>query len=87
MNNLEVAEANTLRMKARIAVRGLGLSPDIKKAVVGAIDSVQLPLHKYFKVNKENTVKSFIRQVMTGIGNNVEEKIKGEVEKCLEKIL
>lgn len=87
MNNLEVAEANSLRMKARIAVRGLGLSPDIKKAVVGAIDSVQLPLHKYFKVNKEDTVKAFIRKVLAGICDNVEEKEKEEIEKCLKTIL
>lgn len=83
MSNLEVAEANTLRIKARMAIRGLGLSPDVKKAVIEAIDSVELSLHKYFKVNKKDTVKAFISKVLAGIGNDVEEKIKGEVEKCL----
>lgn len=87
MNNLEVAEANTLRMKARIAIRGLSLSPDIKKAVLGAIDAVELPLHKFFKINKEDTVKAFIRKVLAGIGNNIDEKIKGEIEKCLLRSL
>lgn len=87
MNNLEVAEANTLRMKARIAIWGLGLSPKIKEAVLAAIDTAELPLHKFFKINKEDTVKAFIRKVLAGIGNNIDEKIKGEVEKCLEKIL
>lgn len=87
MNNIEVAEANTLRMKARIAIRGLSLSPDIKKAVLEAIDSVELPLHRYYKENKQDTVKAFIRQVMTGIGDNVQEKERGEIEKCLQTIL
>lgn len=87
MTNIEVAEANTLRIKARIAIRGLPLSPDDKKAVIEAIDSVELSLHKYFKVNKEDTARAFIRKVLAGIGNNIDEKIKGEVEKCLEKIL
>lgn len=83
MNNLEVAEANTLRLKARIAIRGLSISPNDKKAVIEAIDAVELPLHKFFKINKEDTVKAFIRKVLAGI-ENVEEKIKGEIEKCLQ---
>lgn len=87
MNNLEVAEANTLRMKARIAIRGLSLSPDIKKAVLEAIDSVELPLHRYYKVNKEDTARAFIIKVMAGIGDNVQEKERGEIEKCLQTIL
>lgn len=87
MNNLEVVEANTLRLKARTAIRGLSLSPDIKKAVLEAIDSVELPLHRYYKVNKQDTAKAFIRKVMAGLNDSVEEKTKGEIEKCLEKIL
>lgn len=83
MGNLEVAEANSLRLKARIAVRGLSISPNDKKAVIEAIDAVELPLHKFFKINKEDTVKAFIRKVLAGI-ENVEEKIKGEIEKCLQ---
>ena len=87
MNNVEVVEANTLRMKARIAVRGLGLPSKIKEAVMAAIDAARLPLYKYFKVNKEDTAESFIREVLAGIGDNVQEKEKGEIEKCLQTIL
>ena len=35
MNNLEVVEANTLRMKARIAIRGLGFTPENKRSGSG----------------------------------------------------
>ncbi len=87
MNNVEVVEANTLRLKARIAIRGLGLPTKVKEAVMASIDAVELPLHKFFRINKEDTVKSFIRKVLAGIGNNIDEKIKGEIEKCLQKIL
>lgn len=87
MTNIEVAEANTLRLKARIAVRGLGLPPKIKEAVLAAIDAARLPLHKYFKVNKKDTAEAFIRKVLSGIGDNVQEKEKGEIEKCLQTIL
>ncbi len=87
MNNLEVVEANTLRMKARIAIRGLGLPPKIKEAVLAAIDTARLPLHKYFKFNKPDTAEAFIRKVLAGIGNNIDEKIKGEIEKCLLRSL
>lgn len=87
MTNIEVAEANTLRLKARIAVRGLPLSPSDKKAVISAIDDVELPLHKYYKVNKEDTVKAFIRKVLANIGDEIQEKERGEIEKCLQTTL
>ena len=87
MNNLEVAEANTLRMKARIAIRGLSLSHAVKKAAISAIDAVELPLHKYYKINKQDTVKAFVRKVIAGLDDNVVEKEKGEIEKCLQTIL
>lgn len=87
MGNLEVAEANSLRLKARIAVRGLSISPKDKKAVIEAIDAVELPLHQYYKVNKEDTARAFVRKVMAGIRDNVEEKIRGEIEKCLLRSL
>lgn len=87
MSNLEVAEANSLRLKARIAVRGLSISPNDKKAVIEAIDAVKLPLHQYYRINKEDTARAFVRKVMAGIGDDVEEKIKGEIEKCLQNIL
>ena len=61
MSNLEVAEANTLRLKARIAIRGLGLPLKIKEAVLAAIDTARLPLYKYFKFNKPDTAEAFIR--------------------------
>lgn len=86
MTNIEVAEANMLRLKARIAVRGLPLSPSDKKAVISAIDAVELPLHRYYNVNKEDTAKAFIRKVISGI-NDLDEKTKGEIEKCLQTIL
>ena len=87
MTNIEVAEANTLRLKARIAVRGLGLPTKVKEAVMAAIDAARLPLHKYFKVNKKDTAEAFIRKVLSSIGDNVQEKEKGEIEKCLQTIL
>ncbi len=87
MNNVEVVEANTLRMKARIAIRGLGLSPKIKEAVMVAIDAARLPLHKYFKFNKPDTAEAFISKVLAGIGDDVDEKIIGEIELCLLKNL
>ena len=87
MNNLEVVEANTLRMKARIAIRGLGLPLKIKEAVLTAIDAARLPLYKYFKFNKPDTVEAFIRKVIAGIGDGVDEKIIGEIELCLQQTL
>ena len=86
MNNVEVVEANTLRMKARISIRGLGLSPKIKEAVMAAIDAARLPLHQFYKVNKEDTAESFIRKVLAGIGDVEEEKIK-EIERCLRQTM
>ena len=35
MNNVEVVEANTLRMKARIAIRGLRITPKNKRSGSG----------------------------------------------------
>lgn len=87
MNNVEVVEANTLRMKARIAVRGLGLPQKIKEAVLAAIDAARLPLYKYFKVSKPDTAEAFIRKVLAGLGDGVDEKNKGEIELCLLKNL
>ncbi len=86
MNNLEVAEANTLRLKARIAIRGLGLPLKIKEAVLAAIDTARLPLYKYFKFNKPDTAEAFIRKVIAGIGD-VDIKIIGDIKKCLEQTL
>lgn len=86
MGNLEVAEANTLRMKARISIRGLGLSPKVKEAVLAAIDAARLPLYKYFKVSKPDTAEAFIRKVLAGIGD-VDIKIIGDIKKCLEQTL
>ena len=86
MNNLEVAEANTLRMKARISIRGLGLPPKIKEAVLTAIDAARLPLHQYFKINKKDTAEAFIRKVIAGI-DDVDIKIIGDIKKCLEQTL
>lgn len=86
MNNVEVVEANTLRMKARIAIRGLGLPPKIKEAVLAAIDTARLPLYKYFKFNKPDTAEAFIRKVIAGIGD-VDIKIIGCIKKCLEQTL
>lgn len=86
MNNLEVAEANTLRLKARIAIRGLGLPLKIKEVVLAAIDTARLPLYKYFKFNKPDTAEAFIRKVIAGIGD-VDIKIIGDIKKCLEQTL
>lgn len=87
MSNLEIAEANTLRLKARIAIRGLGLPLKIKEAVLASIDAVELPLHQYYKVNKEDTARAFVRKVMAGIDDLDDEKIIGEIKKCLEQKL
>lgn len=87
MNNVEVVEANTLRMKARIAIRGLSISPNDKKAVLTAIDAARLPLYKYFKVNKKDTAEAFVRKVIAGIGDGVDEKIKEKIELCLQQTL
>lgn len=87
MHNAEVVEANTLRLKARIAVRGLSLPPKIKKAVLAAIDAARLPLYKYFKFNKPDTAEAFIRKVIAGIGDGVDEKIKEKIELCLLQTL
>lgn len=87
MNNVEVVEANTLRMKARIAIRGLSISPNDKKAVLTVIDAARLPLYKYFKVNKKDTAEAFVRKVIAGIGDGVDEKIKEKIELCLQQTL
>lgn len=87
MNNVEVVEANTLRMKARIAIRGLGLPPKIKEAVLAAIDTARLPLYRYFKVSKPDTAEAFTRKVLAGLGDGVDEKIKEKIELCLLKNL
>jgi hypothetical protein len=87
MNNSEVVEANTLRMKARIAVRGLGLPSKIKEAVMAAIDAARLPLYKYFKVSKPDTVRAFISKVLSGLGEGVDEKNKEKIELCLQQTL
>lgn len=87
MNNAEVVEANTLRMKARISIRGLGLPPKIKEAVLAAIDAARLPLYKYFKINKKDTAEAFIRKVLAGLGDGVDEKNKEKIELCLQKNL
>lgn len=86
-NNLEVAEAATLRLKARIAVRGLRLPPKAKEAVMAAIDAARLPLYKYFKISKPDTARAFIRKVLAGLGDEIQEKERGEIEKCLKTIL
>lgn len=86
MNNVEVVEANTLRMKARIAIRGLGLPTKIKEAVMVAIDAARLPLYKYFKINKKDTAEAFVRKVLAGIGD-IDIKIIGDIKKCLEQTL
>lgn len=85
--NMEIAEANTLRLRARTAVRGLGLPPTIKKVVLSAIDDVELPLHRFYKVPKPDTARAFINKVMAGIGDDVDMKIKEKIEKCLHKTI
>lgn len=87
MNNLEVAEAATLRMKARIAVRGLGLPPKVKEAIMAAIEAARLPLYKYFKVSKPDTAQAFVNKVIAGIGDIVDIKIKERVKICLKQNL
>lgn len=82
-----MVEANTLRMKARIAVRGLGLPSKIKEAVMAAIDAARLPLYKYFKVSKPDTVRAFISKVLSGLGEGVDEKNKEKIELCLQQTL
>lgn len=86
-HNLEVAEAATLRLKARIAVRGLGLPTKVKEAVLAAIDAARLPLYQYYKISKPDTARAFIRKVLANIGDEIQEKERGEIEKCLKTIL
>lgn len=87
MNNAEVVEANTLRMKARVAIRGLvGLPTKIKEAVLAAIDTARLPIYKYFKISKPDTAQAFIRKVLAGLGD-VDEKTKREITRCLQQTI
>lgn len=83
VNNIEVAEAATLRMKARIAIRGSLLSMEIKKAVIEAVDKVQLPLYMFYNKTKEDTAKSFIHRVIGGLNETVRDKYGEEINKCL----
>ena len=87
MTNIEVAEANTLRMQARIAIRGSLWPFAIKKAVIEAVDRVQLPLHKFYNENKEDTIKSFISKVLGSLSDEITSKYGEEVKKCLKQKL
>ena len=85
--NTEIAQARLLRIKADTVVKGLSLTREVKTAVLTAISQVTMPLFKYYKDSDESIKKSFIRLVIGGLGNKVDNTIKEEIIKCLVKKL
>ncbi len=87
MNNLEIAQARLLRIKSNTAIKGLGLNDSLKSAVLTAISNVTMPLFLYYKTNNDNIKQSFIRLVIGGLGNDIDDSIKEKIKQCLIKKL
>lgn len=87
MSNTEIAQARLLRIKADTVVKGLGLSRDLKTALLSAINNVNMPLFKYYKESRESIKKSFIKLVLGGLGNGIDDNIKEKIGQCLIKKL
>lgn len=87
MSNTEIAQARLLRIKADTVVKSLGLSRDLKTALLSAINNVNMPLFKYYKESSESIKKSFIKLVLGGLGNSIDDSIKEKIGQCLIKKL
>lgn len=84
---VEIMQANSLRLRARIAIRMLNLNPATTKIVQSAIGAVEMPLYKFDRTDAETLKKAFITKVLGNIGNKLNDIIKTEVNRCLTKKL
>lgn len=85
--NIEIAQARNLRIKSSVAVKGLGLDRATLRIVGDSIQAVVMPLSKYYKADDDTIKRDFIRFVIGGIGNNLNDTVKEEIVKCLVKKL
>jgi hypothetical protein len=85
--NTEIAQARLLRLKADTVIKGLGLPREVKTAVLTAIGQVTMPLFRYYKDSDEQIKQSFIKLVIGGMGNKVEDNYKEKILLCLSKKL
>lgn len=85
--NIEIAQARNLRIKSSVAVKGLGLDRATLRIVGDSIQAVVMPLSKYYKADDDTIKRDFIRFVIGGIGNKLNDTVKEEIVKCLVKKL
>ena len=85
--NTEIAQARLLRLKADTVIKGLTLTREVKTAVLTAISQVNMPLFRFYKCSDEQIKQSFIKLVIGGLVNKVEDTTKEEIKKCLIKKL
>lgn len=85
--NIEIAQARNLRIKSSVAVKGLGLDRATLRIVGDSIQAVVMPLSKYYKADDDTIKRDFIRLVVGGIGNKLNDTVKEEILKCLVKKL
>lgn len=84
---VEIMQANSLRLRARIAIRTLNLNPSTTKIVQSAIGAVEMPLYEFDRTDAVTLKKAFITKVLGNIGNKLNDIIKTEVNRCLTKKL